>query len=50
MTDLPCDTCAHDIQGCCDYDEPLGRCCILGNAYVPKDNQISIFDLLEAET
>lgn len=50
MTDLSCDTCAYDIQGCCDYDEPLGRCCILGSAYVPKDNQISIFDLLETET
>ena len=41
-----CDTCAYDVQGCCDYDEPLGRYCVLGSAYKPKDNQITIFDLL----
>ena len=28
-----CDTCKHDVKGCCDYDEPLGRHCVLGSAY-----------------
>ena len=28
-----CDTCKHDVKGCCDYDEPLGRHCVLGDAY-----------------
>ena len=32
-SDFPCDTCEHDAQGCCDYDEPLGRHCVLGDAY-----------------
>ena len=31
--DFPCDTCEHDVKGCCDYDEPLGRNCVLGDAY-----------------
>ena len=37
QSDFPCDTCKHDVQGCCDYDEPLGRHCVLGDAYEPKE-------------
>lgn len=32
-SDFPCDTCKHDVQGCCDYAEPLGKHCVLGDAY-----------------
>ena len=47
---LPCDSCLHDIQGCCDYDEPRGKYCVLGSAYKRKPmEQISIFDLLEEQ-
>jgi hypothetical protein len=47
---FPCDTCAHDVKGCCDYDEPLGHYCVLGSAYQPKlPEQITIFDLLERQ-
>lgn len=45
---FPCDSCAYDVQGCCDYDEPLGRFCVLGSAYKPKQpKQISIFEILK---
>lgn len=37
---LPCDTCRHDAKGCCDYDEPLGRACVLGNAYEPQSDEV----------
>lgn len=48
MFPIPCDDCEYDIQGCCDYDEPLGRYCVLGSAYKPRlPKQITIFDLLE---
>jgi len=46
---LPCDDCIHDIKGCCDYDEPLGRYCVLGSAYEPRKKQITIFEILEKE-
>ena len=47
-TGLPCDDCVHDVQGCCNYDEPLGRACVLGSAYKQKPlEQLSIFDFLE---
>lgn len=42
-----CDTCNYDIKGCCSYDEPLGKYCVLGNAYKPKiPKQISIFEII----
>lgn len=45
-----CDTCAYDVKGCCDYNEPLGRFCVLGSAYKPKQfEQITIFEILEEE-
>lgn len=43
---LPCDSCAYDVRGCCDYDEPLGKYCVNGDAYTPRRQQISIFDIL----
>lgn len=47
---FPCDTCFYDINGCCSYDEPLGRYCVLGSAYKPKlPHQISIFEILGKE-
>lgn len=41
-----CDECVYDIGGCCDYDEPLGRYCVLGSGFKQKNKQISIFDIL----
>lgn len=47
---FPCDTCFYDVKGCCDYDEPLGRHCVLGSAYKPKlPKQITIFEILGKE-
>ena len=28
-----CDTCRYNEKGCCSYNEPLGRYCVMGNAY-----------------
>ncbi len=45
--ELPCDSCFYDMNGCCDYDEPLGRFCVLGSAYKPKQpKQLTIFEIL----
>ena len=45
---LPCNDCLYDVKGCCDYNEPLGRACILGSAYKPKPlAQISIDEYLK---
>ena len=30
---FPCDTCRYNEKGCCSYNEPLGRYCVMGNAY-----------------
>ena len=47
-SDFPCDTCKHDVQGCCDYDEPLGRHCVNGNAYEPNEwNYLHHTDYIE---
>lgn len=40
-TKLPCDDCKHDIDGCCDYDEPLGDYCVMGNKAEPKDTTLN---------
>ena len=63
-TDLCCDYCIYDIKGCCDYDEPLGDYCVLGNkaiyyvdvrglcddAYCPKcDSSLDEFKYLDCE-
>ncbi|MDF2907553.1 MAG: DNA-directed polymerase subunit alpha, partial [Herbinix sp.] len=34
--DCPCDTCGHEIQGCCGYDTKDDYC-VLGNKWVAKD-------------
>lgn len=42
-----CDTCFYDVKGCCSYDEPLGKYCVLGSAYKAKiPEQITIFEIL----
>ena len=28
-----CDSCRYNEKGCCSYNEPLGRYCVMGNAY-----------------
>lgn len=30
---FPCNTCKWDIKGCCNYDIPHGRFCVLGDAW-----------------
>lgn len=38
---LPCDTCGHDIQGCCDYDYVKNHdYCVLGSKWIPKEAPI----------
>lgn len=35
-----CETCRYFVKGCCSYNEPLGRYCVMGDAYefkVPKE-------------
>jgi len=45
--EFPCDSCDYDMNGCCNYDEPLGRFCVLGSAYKPKQpKQLTIFEIL----
>ena len=35
---LPCDTCGHDIKGCCDYDYiNYHDYCVLGDKWIPKE-------------
>jgi hypothetical protein len=34
---LPCNTCGHDINGCCDYDDE-NDWCELGSAWIPKED------------
>lgn len=47
-SDFPCDTCKHDVQGCCDYDEPLGRHCVLGSAYESNEwTRLTLWDYIE---
>ena len=34
---LPCDTCGHDVRGCCDYDYIANHdYCRLGDKWIPK--------------
>lgn len=35
-SDFPCDTCVFDCAGCCSYDEPLGKYCENGSAYIKR--------------
>ena len=37
---LPCDTCGHSINGCCDYDiEANHDYCRLGDKWIPKEEE-----------
>lgn len=35
-SDFPCDTCGHDINGCCDYDTE-NDWCEMGSAWISKE-------------
>lgn len=45
---LPCDTCGHDINGCCDYDDE-SNWCELGSAWIPKEEYLDQFETVEAD-
>jgi len=36
---LPCDTCGYIKQGCCDYPCTPDDYCVLGNKYIPKEQE-----------
>lgn len=37
---LPCDTCGHDVKGCCDYDYIANHdYCVLGDKWIPKQGE-----------
>lgn len=36
-SDFSCDTCGHDINSCCDYDDE-NDWCELGSAWIPKED------------
>lgn len=41
-----CDRCVYNDKGCCSYDEPLGRHCVLGDAFVEDLEKMNFYDLL----
>lgn len=43
--ELPCDTCAHEVKGCCAYNTKDDYC-VLGDKWT---NQMSIEDLIGGE-
>lgn len=44
---LPCDTCGHDIKGCCDYDYLANHdYCRLGDKWIPKEDKGAILRYL----
>lgn len=44
---LPCDTCGHDIKGCCDYDYFANHdYCRLGDKWIPKEDKGAILRYL----
>lgn len=36
---LPCDSCKWDIKGCCNYDIPHGRYCVMGDAWKGREDK-----------
>lgn len=44
--ELPCDTCAHEVKGCCAYNTKDDYC-VLGDKWT---DQMSIEDLIGGET
>lgn len=47
-SDFPCDNCAHDVGGCCDYPDTTDDYCVCGDKQVPvdatSDNTPAVFD------
>ncbi len=37
-SDFPCDNCAHDVQGCCDYPDTADDYCVQGDKQVPVNS------------
>lgn len=42
-----CESCRYNENGCCSYDEPLGRYCVEGDAYELKAPQFPESDFAE---
>ncbi len=36
--DFPCDSCQHDVNGCCDYPDTPDDYCVMGDKQVPVEN------------
>lgn len=53
-SDFPCDNCAHDVQGCCNYPDTADDYCAQGDKQVPvnssADNSPVKFDYSELDT
>ena len=47
-SDFPCDTCGHDINGCCDYDDESDWC-ELGSAWILKEEEPEQVETVEAD-
>ncbi len=47
-SDFPCDTCGHDINGCCDYDDESDWC-EMGSAWIPKETEPEQVETVEAD-
>jgi len=45
---FPCDTCGHDINGCCNYEDDSDWC-ELGSAWIPKAGESEQVETVEAE-
>ena len=41
-TDFPCDSCQHDVNGCCDYPDTPDDYCVMGDKQVPIENSTSL--------
>ena len=47
--ELPCDTCGHDKDGCCNYDDTPDDCCVVGDKWIPKGNDKDLAETIEAD-
>ena len=47
-SDFPCDTCGHDINGCCDYDDESDWC-EMGSVWIPKKEESEQVETVEAD-
>lgn len=41
-TDFPCDSCQHDVNGCCDYPDTPDDYCVMGDKQILKENDTEI--------